>query len=163
MSRRGVGTAAVAVIGHPSLWGTALVEYRRLVPDRWWRVRPWLPVPDPAVDPAPSASPHECCPAGRPLWWREWLCGQALSLPSWLDLVFVVCSIAGLPIVILLSWVFEWSPAGLVIDDRDTHLQQSAQQSAEQRRELARQIAREVHQRLISDLRSASHKIIDSK
>lgn len=41
--------AAVAVLRHPSLWPTAVVEYRRMVPDGWWRMRPWLPVPDRAM------------------------------------------------------------------------------------------------------------------
>jgi len=41
--------AAGAVVTRPSLWGTALVEFRRLLPDGWWRRRPFLPVPDPAM------------------------------------------------------------------------------------------------------------------
>jgi hypothetical protein len=30
----------------PSLWGIALVEWRRMTPAGWWRRRPFLPVPD---------------------------------------------------------------------------------------------------------------------
>jgi len=35
-----------AVARHPALWPTALVQLRRLVPRRWWRRPPFLPVPD---------------------------------------------------------------------------------------------------------------------
>ena len=42
----GVIRAVPAVLRVPSLWLTALVEFRRMVPDRWWRRRPFLPVPD---------------------------------------------------------------------------------------------------------------------
>ena len=38
--------ALAAVLRHPGLWPTALIELRRLVPDGWWRQRPFLPVPD---------------------------------------------------------------------------------------------------------------------
>lgn len=41
--------AAATVIVRPGLWRTALVQYRRLVPDRWWATAPRLPVPDPAM------------------------------------------------------------------------------------------------------------------
>ena len=41
--------AAGAVVREPGLWGTALVEFRRMIPDGWWRRRPFLPVPDPAM------------------------------------------------------------------------------------------------------------------
>lgn len=37
--------AIVAVARRPSLWSTALVQWRRLTPARWWRRRPYLPVP----------------------------------------------------------------------------------------------------------------------
>ncbi|MEQ8841271.1 MAG: hypothetical protein RIB98_09840 [Acidimicrobiales bacterium] len=40
---------ARAVAGHPPLWGTALVEFRRMLPDDWWRRPPFLPVPDAAM------------------------------------------------------------------------------------------------------------------
>jgi hypothetical protein len=35
-----------AVAAHPRLWGTAVRQARRLVPRRWWRRRPFLPLPD---------------------------------------------------------------------------------------------------------------------
>lgn len=41
--------AAGAVAGRPRLWITAVVQFRRLLPDGWWRRRPFLPVPDPAM------------------------------------------------------------------------------------------------------------------
>ncbi len=41
--------AGVAVLRRPSLWPTAFVEFRRFVPDGWWRDRPHLPLPDAAV------------------------------------------------------------------------------------------------------------------
>lgn len=41
--------AAAAVVRRPGLWWTALVQFRRLLPDGWWRQRPFLPVPDPAM------------------------------------------------------------------------------------------------------------------
>lgn len=41
--------AAGAILPRPWLWATALVEFRRLLPDDWWRRRPFLPVPDPAM------------------------------------------------------------------------------------------------------------------
>ena len=44
---RTVGRAAVALRSRPDLWVTALRSYRSLVPARWWRSRPHLPVPDP--------------------------------------------------------------------------------------------------------------------
>jgi hypothetical protein len=30
---------------HPSLWLTALRQYRVALPRRWWRRRPYLPIP----------------------------------------------------------------------------------------------------------------------
>ena len=38
--------AARAVVRHPSLWGTAIVQLFRLAAPGWWRRRPFLPVPD---------------------------------------------------------------------------------------------------------------------
>lgn len=47
MSRSGmVWTAVAAVAPRPHLWGTALVQAGRFVPDRWWTRRPYLPLPD---------------------------------------------------------------------------------------------------------------------
>ena len=34
-----------AIASSPSLWITALVVARRLVPVHWWRSRPFLPIP----------------------------------------------------------------------------------------------------------------------
>jgi len=42
---RGVVQVAVAVVGRPRLWGTALRQWRRTTPPGWWRRRPFLPVP----------------------------------------------------------------------------------------------------------------------
>ena len=36
-------TAAVA--RQPRLWRTAVMQWRRTTPSRWWRRRPFLPVP----------------------------------------------------------------------------------------------------------------------
>jgi hypothetical protein len=38
--------AVLAVAGRPSLWPTAVRQVRRLTPPRWWRRRPFLPLPD---------------------------------------------------------------------------------------------------------------------
>jgi len=38
--------AAAALRGRPDLWPTAIRSYRSLVPNRWWRTRPFLPLPD---------------------------------------------------------------------------------------------------------------------
>jgi hypothetical protein len=44
--RSGVGLAVVrAVATHPRLWPVAIRQWRRTVPTRWWRRRPFLPVP----------------------------------------------------------------------------------------------------------------------
>ena len=37
--------AAGCVLGHPSLWPTAVRQAIRLVPSRWWTRSPYLPVP----------------------------------------------------------------------------------------------------------------------
>lgn len=44
---RVAASAVAAVLRHPSLWATALVQLRRLAPKGWWRHQPFLPVPDP--------------------------------------------------------------------------------------------------------------------
>jgi hypothetical protein len=36
----------VAVVARPRLWPTALRQLRRTIPARWWRHRPFLPLPD---------------------------------------------------------------------------------------------------------------------
>ena len=40
--------AARAVVGHPALWPTALVQLVRLATPGWWRRWPPLPRPDPS-------------------------------------------------------------------------------------------------------------------
>jgi hypothetical protein len=42
----GLGRAVVAVAARPRMWRAALHQGRALVPPRWWRRRPFLPVPD---------------------------------------------------------------------------------------------------------------------
>jgi hypothetical protein len=37
---------AVAVLGHPRLWPTAIRQLRRLARPAWWRRAPFLPLPD---------------------------------------------------------------------------------------------------------------------
>ena len=36
---------AAVVIARPRLWLTALRQYRATLPTRWWRRRPFLPIP----------------------------------------------------------------------------------------------------------------------
>lgn len=38
--------AAMAVLRHPAIWITAVVQLFRLAPRGWWKRRPFLPVPD---------------------------------------------------------------------------------------------------------------------
>ena len=56
-----------AVLVRPHLWMTALRQYARAVPDRWWVRPPFLPLPDRdyvrfrletayGVDPSPTAT-----------------------------------------------------------------------------------------------------------
>lgn len=42
----GAIAAGRAVLARPDLWRAALRQARALVPPRWWRRRPFLPVPD---------------------------------------------------------------------------------------------------------------------
>ncbi len=42
-----VGVRAVAP--RPALWLTAIRQVVRFTPDRWWRRRPFLPLPDPEL------------------------------------------------------------------------------------------------------------------
>lgn len=61
--------AGTVVVRHPGLWRTALTMFARLVPPRWWRSRPFLPLPDPAMlafrattqygDPDHALEPHD--------------------------------------------------------------------------------------------------------
>jgi hypothetical protein len=46
MTPRDATAVVAAVAARPSLWWTALVQARRLLPRRWWAHRPFLPVPD---------------------------------------------------------------------------------------------------------------------
>lgn len=39
--------ALIAIVRHPSLYGTAIGEARRLAVPGWWRRRPFLPLPAP--------------------------------------------------------------------------------------------------------------------
>lgn len=39
----------VALLAHPSLWLTALVQAHRLAGKHWWLRPPFLPLPDPAL------------------------------------------------------------------------------------------------------------------
>lgn len=47
-SVRWLGRGAVALVGRPELWGTALRQAWRLARPGWWRRSPRLPLPDPA-------------------------------------------------------------------------------------------------------------------
>lgn len=40
--------AGRALLGHPTLWGTAVRQVFVLAPPGWWRRAPFLPRPDPA-------------------------------------------------------------------------------------------------------------------
>jgi len=46
VSRRWFWRAGMAVVKHPSIWTTAVLQLFRLAPRRWWRRSPHLPVPD---------------------------------------------------------------------------------------------------------------------
>lgn len=77
---------------------------------------------------------------------------QALSLPEWVDLAIVILSIVALPVVIVVSWIFEWGPGGLAIDYRDP----GTTQIPHNHHELASHIAREVYEQLLNDLNHSS-------
>jgi len=87
-------------------------------------------------------------------WVVAWTCievssvvEQALGLPSWLDQLVVILAAVGLPAVVLLSWIFEWGPNGMVIDPRDSH----RGPIKEDQDELARRIASEVYLQMLKD------------
>ena len=42
-----MAAAVLAVLRHPTLWGTALRQASRLAAPGWWRRAPHLPVPSP--------------------------------------------------------------------------------------------------------------------
>jgi len=48
-ARKGVATAATALVGRPDLWWAALGVLRRMAPPGWWRTPPHLPLPDPRL------------------------------------------------------------------------------------------------------------------
>ena len=45
MTTRSLVQCVWAVAVHPSLWLTALRQYRASLPRRWWARRPFLPIP----------------------------------------------------------------------------------------------------------------------
>ena len=47
MTSRWFGRAALAVLRHPGLWVTAVVQLFRMAPSGWWRRWPPSPAPDP--------------------------------------------------------------------------------------------------------------------
>ena len=88
-------------------------------------------------------------------WVVAWTCievssviEQALLLPEWFDQMVVIFAAGGLPIVVVVSWVFEWGPSGLVTDSRD--LNQAS--SADRQHEFAVRVANEVYRRLSDEL-----------
>ena len=88
-------------------------------------------------------------------WVVAWTCievssvlEQALALPDWLDQSTVALALAGLPVVMLLAWLFDWSPDGLIWDRPE-----GAVSSTE--RELAERIAGEVLKRLREEPQAA--------
>lgn len=44
-AHRLAAVAAAAVAPRPGLWRVAVRQWRRTVPDGWWRRRPFLPLP----------------------------------------------------------------------------------------------------------------------
>jgi len=40
-----MAAVGVALAREPQLWPTAFTQWRRTIPSRWWRRRPFLPVP----------------------------------------------------------------------------------------------------------------------
>lgn len=46
MNRRWFWRAGLAVVKHPPIWATAIVQLLRLAPRHWWRRSPHLPLPD---------------------------------------------------------------------------------------------------------------------
>jgi hypothetical protein len=45
LTARRLARLGAAVAGTPSLWRTAIRQWRRTTPPGWWRRRPFLPVP----------------------------------------------------------------------------------------------------------------------
>ncbi|MGQ0617401.1 MAG: hypothetical protein ACT4PW_10495 [Acidimicrobiia bacterium] len=46
MTPRALIATAFAVLPHPTLWPTALVQVMRMAPSGWWHRPPFLPLPD---------------------------------------------------------------------------------------------------------------------
>ncbi len=97
---------------------------------------------------------RKVCRATFAYWVVAWTCievsaviEQALSLPAWLDHVVVLLSLAGLPVVIVCSWLFDLSPAGLVLDSR-----QEASPEPSSHEALVHSIANEVCLKLRNEL-----------
>ncbi len=95
------------------------------------------------------------CRAVVAYWVVAWTCievssvvEQALMLPEWLDQMVIIFCVAGLPIVVSVSWIFEWEPSGLVAHDRE--LRHS--RTGDHQHEFASRIADEVYRRLVDDL-----------
>lgn len=89
-------------------------------------------------------------------WVVAWTCIEfasviesALDLPDWVDGSIVTAAAIGLPVVVVVSWVFEWGPDGPVTD---SHFREHEISTREQ--ELARRIAAEILQRLAYDTRA---------
>ena len=88
-------------------------------------------------------------------WVVAWTCievssviEQALALPDWLDQSTVALALAGLPVVVLLAWLFDWSPDGLIWDRSEGAVSNTE-------REIAERIAGEVLKRLREDTQAA--------
>ena len=99
-------------------------------------------------------------------WVVAWTCievssvfEQALLLPEWLDQMFVLFGVAGLPIVVVLSWLFEWGPTGLIVDVSD----KPQRQITDRQQELASRIASEVYRKLLNDLNGSGNSNVHSK
>jgi hypothetical protein len=45
VTSRSLASCVAVVVVHPSLWFTAIRQYRASLPRRWWARRPFLPLP----------------------------------------------------------------------------------------------------------------------
>ena len=95
------------------------------------------------------------CRAVLAYWVVAWTCieasavlEQALLLPAWLDQAVVIVAAAGLPVVAIVAWVFEWGPDGLYVDElaQQRHLVDDRDQ------DIARRIADAVYSQLKDDM-----------
>ncbi len=80
---------------------------------------------------------------------------QALLLPDWLDQMSVIIGMAGLPVVIAISWKFEWGPAGLVAEDGGF----PQRRVTDRQDELASRIASEVYRHLAEDAKRSGSAV----